>query len=143
MANTDTLTIDRQRNGTIRIEDEAKRGLEGDPEFGDILGSSAESREQVVPSRCDDLVNCRVAERQPDPRIRVYRTIRLAGSMGMRVVAEGIEDEVQARKLHELDCDMGQGWLYARAMSAHDLRDWLNAGAPKGRKVIPLRRMAV
>jgi len=61
----------------------------------------------------------------------------------MRVVAEGIEDEVQARKLHELGCDMGQGWLYARAMSASDLRDWLDVREAKGRKVIPLRRMAV
>jgi len=73
----------------------------------------------------------------------VEGTIRLAESMGMRVVAEGIEDEVQARKLYELGCDMGQGWLYARAMSAHALRDWLNARAPKNGKVIPLRRVAV
>jgi len=73
----------------------------------------------------------------------VEGTIRLAGSMGMRVVAEGIEDEVQARKLHELGCDMGQGWLYARALSANALRDWLNARAPKAGKVIPLRRVAL
>jgi len=70
-------------------------------------------------------------------------TIRLAGSMGMRGVAEGIEDEVQARKLHELGCDMGQGWLYARALSAHARRGRLSARAPNGGKVIPLRHVAV
>jgi len=73
----------------------------------------------------------------------VEGTIRLAGSMGLRVVAEGIEDETQARKLQELGCDMGQGWFYARAMSAPDLRDWLDARMRNEGKVIPLRRMAV
>lgn len=55
----------------------------------------------------------------------VEGTIRLAKSMGMRVVGEGVENPSQARQLREYGCDMGQGWLYARAMSAADLRDWL------------------
>jgi sensor c-di-GMP phosphodiesterase-like protein len=61
----------------------------------------------------------------------------------MRVVAEGIDDEIQARKLHELSCDMGRRWLYARALSAHAPRDWLRARALKGGKVMPVRRVAV
>lgn len=73
----------------------------------------------------------------------VEGTIRLADSMGMHVVAEGIEDEAQARKLHELGCEMGQGWLYARAMSLPDLRDWLGARQAEAGNVIALRRPAV
>ena len=60
-------------------------------------------------------------------KLIVEGTIRLAGSMGLRVVAEGIENEAPARQLHELFCHMGQGWLHARAIAALDLRDWLGA----------------
>jgi len=73
----------------------------------------------------------------------VEGTIRLAGSMGLRVVAEGIEDETQARKLKELGCGIGQGWFYARAMSASDLRDWLDARMFSEGKVLPIRRRAL
>ncbi len=70
----------------------------------------------------------------------VEGTIRLADSMGMSVVAEGIEDETQARKLRDLGCNLGQGWLYARAMSEDDLRDWLSARQRDAGRVIPLKR---
>lgn len=73
----------------------------------------------------------------------VEGTIRLAGSMGLPVVAEGIEDETQARKLLELGCEMGQGWLYARAMSAPELRDWLLRRKGNAGRVIPLWRTAI
>lgn len=70
----------------------------------------------------------------------VEGTIRLAESMGMRVVAEGIENQAQARQLREFGCDMGQGWLYARAMSAADFRDWWTQRNGDCNKVTSMRR---
>ena len=45
----------------------------------------------------------------------VESLIDLARKLGMRVVAEGIETEAQAERLQELGCQIGQGYLFARA----------------------------
>jgi EAL domain-containing protein (putative c-di-GMP-specific phosphodiesterase class I) len=34
----------------------------------------------------------------------------------LKVVAEGIEDDLQEKMLLELGCESGQGYLYAKAM---------------------------
>jgi EAL domain-containing protein (putative c-di-GMP-specific phosphodiesterase class I) len=44
----------------------------------------------------------------------VSSSIRLAHSLGMDVVAEGIETDDVRRKLLELGCNFGQGWLFGR-----------------------------
>lgn len=51
--------------------------------------------------------------------------IRLAASMGMQVIAEGIETEAQATWLRARGCTIGQGWLYAKAMPLEAFRNWL------------------
>ena len=44
--------------------------------------------------------------------------LSIAAELGIRVVAEGIEDEEQARRLEAFGCRLGQGYLFARAMDA-------------------------
>ncbi|HEY6966355.1 MAG TPA: EAL domain-containing protein [Burkholderiales bacterium] len=44
----------------------------------------------------------------------VQTMISLAHSLGLRVVAEGVESEEQAKRLRELRCDEVQGYLYSR-----------------------------
>jgi diguanylate cyclase (GGDEF)-like protein len=48
----------------------------------------------------------------------VAGVIGLGHSLGLPVVAEGIEDAETAAALQLLGCDLGQGWLYGRAMTA-------------------------
>jgi diguanylate cyclase len=55
----------------------------------------------------------------------VRSIIELAGALGLRVVAEGVEDERTWRLLHSIGCDVAQGWFYARPMPAEELVDWL------------------
>ncbi|MGN9808359.1 putative bifunctional diguanylate cyclase/phosphodiesterase [Micromonospora sp. BQ11] len=55
----------------------------------------------------------------------VTSTIGLAGALGLRVVAEGVEDERTWRMLHAAGCDAAQGWFYARPMPADELVAWL------------------
>ena len=59
-----------------------------------------------------------VADLQPDlggSSAAVVRAIlALAGPLGMEVIAEGIETEVQRDALRELKCRVGQGFLFAR-----------------------------
>jgi EAL domain-containing protein (putative c-di-GMP-specific phosphodiesterase class I) len=48
----------------------------------------------------------------------VRSTISLARDLGLRVVAEGIEDAATARSLAELGCHVGQGYHLGRPTSA-------------------------
>jgi diguanylate cyclase (GGDEF)-like protein/PAS domain S-box-containing protein len=49
----------------------------------------------------------------------VQAIIALAHTLGMKVVAEGVETEEQAALLQGLDCDRIQGFLYGRPEPAH------------------------
>lgn len=53
----------------------------------------------------------------------MVRTILdLARNLDVEVVAEGIEDDGQALLLHELGCELAQGYLFARPLSPEDAR---------------------
>ena len=56
----------------------------------------------------------------------VRAIIVLAKSMGMRVLAEGIEHADQAWFLRDSGCQLGQGYWFARPMPAEQI-DWLRA----------------
>jgi diguanylate cyclase (GGDEF)-like protein len=51
----------------------------------------------------------------------VAAIIAMAATLGLDVVAEGVEDEDQLRRLRELGCGYVQGFLLARPMPAHEL----------------------
>ncbi len=55
--------------------------------------------------------------------------IDLGESFGLEVVAEGIEHELQRRRLLELGCRLGQGFWFARPMPAVELTTMLSHGA--------------
>ena len=51
--------------------------------------------------------------------------VELGRNLNLTVIAEGIEDEEQAQTLLRLGCHEGQGYLYARPMTAAHLTQWL------------------
>jgi diguanylate cyclase (GGDEF)-like protein len=51
--------------------------------------------------------------------------VELAGALGLRVVAEGVEDEPTWRQLVATGCHIAQGWFYARPMPGEELLPWL------------------
>jgi diguanylate cyclase (GGDEF)-like protein len=57
----------------------------------------------------------------------VRSTIGLAHDLGLRVVAEGIEDEATWALLAELGCDVAQGYFVSRPLPAAELGGWLQA----------------
>ena len=60
-----------------------------------------------------------------DARTRNYLTaiVRFGQSLGLRVVAEGIEDRPTVEYLRELGCDLVQGYQIARPLPAEQLHD--------------------
>jgi diguanylate cyclase len=60
-----------------------------------------------------------------DGGVIVRSTVHLAHDLGLRVVAEGIEDPATADALRELGCDLGQGFHYARPVPLDALMERL------------------
>ncbi len=58
----------------------------------------------------------------PEALSLVTNTIGLAHSLGLRVVAEGVEDEEQAKLLRLLRCDELQGYLFGRPQPVADFQ---------------------
>jgi len=58
-------------------------------------------------------------------RVLVEATVRVARSLGMGTVAEGVETAGQAAALQTLQCDKVQGYLYAPPLTADDATRWL------------------
>jgi len=56
----------------------------------------------------------------------VASTISLAHSLGLRIVAEGVETEVAYTELTRLGCDQAQGYYMSRPVPAAELDYWLS-----------------
>ena len=61
--------------------------------------------------------------------------VGLAASLGLRCVAEGIEQEVQATQLRAIGCGYGQGYFFARPMAPHRITSML--AQRSGRMALP------
>jgi diguanylate cyclase len=63
-----------------------------------------------------------------DPRSAaiVRSTVDLAHSLGLRIVAEGVEDEPTVEVLRAYGCDVIQGYFYSRPLPARGLAEWLS-----------------
>ena len=55
----------------------------------------------------------------------VRSTVNMAHSLGMYVVAEGVEDQATWHILETLKCDIAQGYYLSRPLLAKDLEFWL------------------
>jgi diguanylate cyclase (GGDEF)-like protein len=56
----------------------------------------------------------------------VRSAIEMGHSLGLKVVAEGIESESAAQQLRGFGCDIVQGYLYAKPMCMEELEKWLH-----------------
>jgi len=54
----------------------------------------------------------------------VRSTINLGHALGLKVVAEGVELPASFEALKRLGCDLAQGYLVSRPLSASDLTRW-------------------
>ncbi|TGN41785.1 bifunctional diguanylate cyclase/phosphodiesterase [Marinobacter confluentis] len=57
----------------------------------------------------------------------VRAIINMAHSLGLRVIAEGVEEEAQTHFLKTEGCDYSQGYFYSRPLPAADFDTWLSS----------------
>jgi EAL domain-containing protein (putative c-di-GMP-specific phosphodiesterase class I) len=64
-----------------------------------------------------------VGQMQPDNRnYQVVNTIiALSNQLGLATVAEGIETQQQQQWLQQLDCELGQGYLFSKPLAANEI----------------------
>ena len=60
----------------------------------------------------------------------VASIIALAHSLGLRIVAEGVETHVAYTELTRLGCDQAQGYFMSRPVPAAELDHWLSSRRP-------------
>ena len=60
----------------------------------------------------------------------VRSIIDLAGNLGLRVVAEGVETEDAWDALRDMGCDIAQGYFISRPLPADQLGAWLETMVP-------------
>jgi EAL domain-containing protein (putative c-di-GMP-specific phosphodiesterase class I) len=70
----------------------------------------------------------------PDRPAIVESILALARTLNTSVVAEGIEENVQASELERLGCTHAQGYLFSRPLSVKSVEDMLAANRPLGPK---------
>lgn len=95
----------------------------------DDFGTGSSSLERLDQLPCTELKIERafVADvlRRSEAEAIVRSTIELADRLGLRTVAEGIEDPPTLRWLRAAGCRMGQGYLFTPGLEPPALVDWL------------------
>ncbi len=61
----------------------------------------------------------------PQDSAIIHAIISMAHSLGLKVCAEGVEEEQQLSLLESMKCDMAQGYLLSKPLSAEQLSEWL------------------
>ena len=62
--------------------------------------------------------------------IIVRSTINLGHDLGLKVVAEGVEDEATLHRLEKLGCDLAQGYHFSKPLPAEVFNKWIGVSIP-------------
>lgn len=77
-------------------------------------------------------------DKNEDDHVIVHSTIELGHNMGLKVIAEGVENEAAKQILAELGCDMIQGYIVAKSMPLSNFSQWLLASPTSNDSAIKL-----
>jgi diguanylate cyclase (GGDEF)-like protein len=94
-------------------------------DFGTGYSSLAYLKKLPVAEIKIDKSFVRDMEQDGDDATIVHSTIDLAHNLGLKVVAEGVENGAIMELLKRLECDIGQGYHMARPMPVSQVYAWL------------------
>ncbi|HKW45021.1 MAG TPA: EAL domain-containing protein, partial [Candidatus Eremiobacteraceae bacterium] len=127
---TETAIFDSREQGSKTLE--ALRRI-GSPIMLDDFGTGFSSLAHLQKVRMDALKIDQSFVRGENGGLAsapiVEMLIALSRTLGIDVVAEGVETETQAEMLAAMGCSAAQGYLFARPLSAAEAIDFLMAGA--------------
>jgi len=69
----------------------------------------------------------------------VRAIVNIAHDLGLRTIAEGIEDAMALERLANLGCDAAQGFLISRALPADEFARWMEMTPGVGERRLSLR----
>ena len=114
----------------MRIREFAKAGLRiSIDDYGTGYSSLAYLKRLTVDELKIDKSFILNMEEDEEDRTIVRSTIELAHSLGMSVVAEGVENQAAADLLHSFGCETGQGYYYNRPLPSDELTPLLHQKA--------------
>ncbi len=122
----DRITLEVTESAAMKDSDRAIAALESWRALGVNIsiddygtGQSSLSYLQTLPATelKIDMSFVRTLATNPRNAIMVRSTIALAHELGMKVVAEGVEDEECLARLADMGCDTAQGYLIGRPMT--------------------------
>ena len=73
-------------------------------------------------------------------RALVAAVVDMGHKLGLKLVAEGVDDEQQAHLLRAMACDEIQGFLYCKPLESQTFREWVHrrqSGRPGGAPLLP------
>ena len=106
-------------------------------DFGTCSFSLSSLRKLPVQALKIDRCFVAAMTRDPDAAAIVRSAVSLGKSLGLSVVAEGVEDQATLEELRAIGCDQAQGYLIGPPLPAAALAEWLrqNADAPTAHMV--------
>lgn len=120
---TETFVIDRLSEVSLMAEGLVEIGVSlAVDDFG--TGHSSFSRLQMLPIKAVKVDRSFVSGPSGTDKY-LAAIIRLGSDLGIQVVAEGVEDAETDRRLHQLECEVAQGFFYARPMPAGEVLGWV------------------
>lgn len=128
---TETAFVEDVHDVAARLADIRRMGVHlAVDDFGTRYASmSYLQRFPIDTLKVDQTFVQRVHE-SPYEHLLTGAIITLAKTLGLRTIAEGIEEDEHALRLSRLGCDAGQGFLFARPVPAADLASALCSGTP-------------
>lgn len=140
------LHIEITETAVIDDEDRAKASLEAVSKLGVLIalddfgtGYSSMTRVGSLPISELKIDRSFISNLTPERWLLTRGMIELGHTLGLRVVAEGVEDEATVATLREAGCDLLQGYHFSRPLPAAEMEAWqddlarVGALAPNGR----------
>lgn len=123
---TEDVIIDNIKNATLVTDKLKNLGVNiSIDDFGTGNSSISYLKKLPISTLKIDLSFIREMNRSPDDAAIVKTTILLSKSLGLSVVAEGVEDELTLQKLNDWGCDLAQGFYVCKPVPNDELVNWL------------------
>jgi EAL domain-containing protein (putative c-di-GMP-specific phosphodiesterase class I) len=125
---TESIVMERRGDAADRLEELTATGLRlAIDDFG--TGYSSLQRLRALPVNTLKVDRSFVDGLHTDPHDEaiVTATLSMARTMGLDVVAEGVENDAQAGKLLDLGCGLAQGFLFSRPLEPVQVAPLLTA----------------